>query len=299
MSRAGARSTVEDVRDYRSEANERWVGFPHRPGDIVISTRTKSGTTWVQMICALLIFQTPELPAPLTLLSPWVDAEHEPLEEVLARVEAQDHRRFLKTHTPLDGLPLRPDVTYVVVGRHPLDVGLSLHHHVANLDHRRIAALTGREVDVRPVLDARTWSTWWASTDDPPDERLDRVPGVVHHAADAWARRDEPNVVLVHYQDLHDDLGGEMARLADRLGISVEEARWPALVEAASFDAMRDRAGDRAPDHLGVLRDRRAFFRSGRSGEGAALLDAAQLAAYEARVAAMAPPDLVAWLHRP
>ena len=60
---------------YRSpdEDSARWLGFPSRDGDIVISTRSKTGTTWVQMICALLIFQAPELPAPLAQLSPWLD----------------------------------------------------------------------------------------------------------------------------------------------------------------------------------------------------------------------------------
>ena len=57
---------------YRSpdEDSGRWLDFEYRDGDIVISTCSKSGTTWVQMICALLVFQTPELPAPLGELSP-------------------------------------------------------------------------------------------------------------------------------------------------------------------------------------------------------------------------------------
>ena len=37
------------------------------------------------MICALLVFQTPELPSPLAQLSPWVDWLVVPHEEVLAR----------------------------------------------------------------------------------------------------------------------------------------------------------------------------------------------------------------------
>ena len=55
----------EPVR-YQSpdEDSGRWHGFEFRPGDIVISTRSKSGTTWMQMICLLLIFETPELPGP-------------------------------------------------------------------------------------------------------------------------------------------------------------------------------------------------------------------------------------------
>ena len=52
------------------EDSARWTGFPFRDGDIVISTRSKTGTTWVQMICALLVFQTPELPEPVARLSP-------------------------------------------------------------------------------------------------------------------------------------------------------------------------------------------------------------------------------------
>ena len=46
------------IHRYRSDEEDsaRWTGFPFRDGDIVISTRSKSGTTWMQMICALLVF---------------------------------------------------------------------------------------------------------------------------------------------------------------------------------------------------------------------------------------------------
>src|ERR1700680_4877353 len=94
-------------RRYRSpdEDSCRWLGFPFRAGDIVISSRSKHGTTWVQMICALLVFQRPELPAPLWELSPWLDWLVTPCSDVFARLAAQRHRRFMKTHTPLDGIP--------------------------------------------------------------------------------------------------------------------------------------------------------------------------------------------------
>ena len=108
-------------RRYRShdEDSARWIGFPYRDDDIVIGTRSKTGTTWVQMICALLIFQQPRLPAPIAQLSPWLDHLIAPREQVLAQLAAQQHRRFIKTHTPLDGIPLDPRVTYLVTARHP------------------------------------------------------------------------------------------------------------------------------------------------------------------------------------
>ena len=89
--------------------SERWERFEHRPGDIVISTPPKSGTTWTQMLCALMIFDGPAFPAKLDAISPWLDMRIRSEDEVFAMYDRQTHRRFIKTHTPLDGLPLRDD----------------------------------------------------------------------------------------------------------------------------------------------------------------------------------------------
>ena len=90
----------------------RWNGFVFRDDDIVISTPPKCGTTWTQMICALLVFQTPELPDQLDRLSPWLDMLTRDLPSVVADLDAQRHRRFIKSHAPYDGLP--HDATQVV-----------------------------------------------------------------------------------------------------------------------------------------------------------------------------------------
>jgi hypothetical protein len=281
------------------EDSARWEHFRFRDGDIVISTRSKSGTTWMQMICALLVFGSPDLPAPLPVLSPWLDHAIEPVEDVVRRLDAQQHRRFVKTHTPLDGIPVDERATYVVVARHPLDMAVSLYHQSDNIDRERLAELTGspaRSRPPRPVL--HDWLVQWVDAEVSPQEQMDSLPGVMHHLSDAWARRDAGNVVLVHYDDLLADLDGEMRRLAERLDLVGPDERWPALVDAASFARMRERADVLTPNPLGVLKDNRAFFRSGRSGAGREVLSAAELARYEERVAAAVPADLVAWLHR-
>ena len=288
---------------YRSadEDSSRWLGFPFRQGDIVISTRSKSGTTWVQMICALLVFQTSDLPAPLSELSPWLDWLVTPRDEVYARLAAQDHRRFVKTHTPLDGIPLDPRVIYVVVARHPLDMAVSLYHQGDNLDRERIRRLTGQpepdgQAVPRPPL--HEWLVSWIDRDVRPREEMDSLPGVMWHLSDAWVRRNEPYIVLVHYDDLCADLEGEMRRLASLLDITVPEPLWPDLVRAATFEHMKARADTVVPDPSGVLKDSQAFFRRGTSGAGSELLTDEELAHYETRTAQLAPPDLLAWLHR-
>ena len=118
----------------------------------------------------------------------------------------------------------------------------------------------------------------------------------MRHLADAWARRDEPNVLLVHYDDLSADLAGQMRWLAGQLGIAVAKETWPSLVRAASFEAMRSRADQFVPT-AGIFKDNAAFFRRGTSGAGREILTADELAAYHARVTQLAPPDLLTWLH--
>lgn len=285
------------------EDSARWLDFDYRPGDIVISARSKSGTTWVQMICALLVLQTPELPAPLARLSPWLDWLVVPREQVYAELAAQRHRRFIKTHTPLDGIPLDPRATYLVVARHPLDAAVSLYHQSDNLDRDRIRQLTGQPQPPTQLPAPRPpvaeWLESWIERDADPRSELDSLPGVMWHLSDAWARRQQANVVLLHYADLSDDLDAAMRGLADRLGVTVPEPRWPDLVAAARFPAMRQRARYLAPDRSGVLKDATRFFRSGGSGTGSAMLDDRALASYTSRVARLAPADLLAWLHRP
>jgi aryl sulfotransferase len=286
---------------YRSadEDSIRWCGFPFRSGDIVISARSRSGTTWTQMICALLVFQTSELPAPLGQLSPWLDWLVAPRDEVFARLSAQRHRRIIKTHTPLDGIPWDTRATYVVVARNPLDAAVSMYHHYDNIDRERYCQLTGQTNGDKPRRPpVGEWLLSWIDADEEPRTQLDSLPGMMYHLAGAWALRAESNVVLVHYDDLATDLEGEMRRLAARLEIDISDHLWPALVESATFAGMRARSAQLAPGPAGMFKNSEAFFRRGFSGAGRDLLSDRELAHYRARAEQLAPPDLVAWLHR-
>jgi aryl sulfotransferase len=286
------------------EDSARWSDLRLRSDDIVISAPSKSGTTWIQMICALLVVQTPDLPAPLTALSPWLDMKIRPMDEVLAQLDAQRHRRFIKTHTPLDGLPSHPGVTYLAVGRDPRDVAVSLHHQHENLDRVMIQRLLGDpapEQSATTPAERRTEREMflaWLANDDSPYENLDSLRGLAWQQSVAWARRHDPAVALVHYGDLSRDLAGQMRRLAHRLGITVPERRWPTLVEAATFDQMRHRADDLVPnERQPIFKANIRFFRSGQSGQWRAWLTPDDAAAYAERIGTLAAPELIHWLH--
>ncbi|MFN8590348.1 MAG: sulfotransferase domain-containing protein [Thermomicrobiales bacterium] len=285
----------------------RWDRFVFRPGDIVISTPPKSGTTWTQMLCALLIFDGPTFPAPLEQLSPWLDMNNRPLAEVMTAYGIQEHRRFIKTHTPLDGLPLSPDVTYLVVGRDPRDIAISYEHHAANMNFAHFLALREAavgnddlaELPARRVLADDPVQRFWNFVGDESPGTPPTLSSVLHHLDTAWQRRRQPNVALFHFADLSVDLVGELLRLARVLGIPCSPDRARELAPEASLARMRERGGEVAPSaSQGNWKDVRAFFRSGGAGEWRTRLSAADLAAYEARVAELVDPDLAAWAHR-
>lgn len=286
------------------EDSARWDGFRFRSGDIVISAPSKTGTTWTQMVCALLVFQTADLPAPLTTLSPWMDMCVRPVGQVFEHLEAQTHRRFVKTHTPLDGVPADSRATYLAVARHPLDVAVSLRHQGNNLDREVIRRLLNESAPSETgssslaASDERSSLLRWMTNDESPLGNLDSLRGLLWQTSAAWSRRDQPNVVLVHYSDLSTDLEAEMRRIADRLEIVVPDQTWPELVEAATFALMKKRSADLVPDErLGIMKSTDAFFRSGSGGEWRQWLTDEDLARYDERVAELAAPDLAAWLH--
>ena len=287
--------------------SERWSAFEHRPGDVVISTPPKAGTTWTQMLCALLVFDSTDLPAPLDTLSPWLDMKTRSDDEVFAMLDAQQHRRFIKTHTPLDGLPLRDDVTYLVVGRDPRDIAVSWEHHMANADVERIVGirigavgaddLTDRDVPKPPIEDPRERFLDWIDRPFEPG-MIASLEHVLHHLHTGWQRRHAPNVALFHYADYRADLVGEMEQLAATLGLDRSRDRIEQLARAASLDRMRADAARVVPDSTHrIWKDPAAFFRAGGHGEWAERLQPGDAEHYAARVAELVEPELAQWTH--
>ncbi len=290
--------------------SSRWEGFSFRPGDIVISTPPKCGTTWTQRICALLIFQTPALDKSLSTLSPWIDMLTRPLSAITADLEAQRHRRFIKSHTPLDGLPYDERVTYLCVGRDPRDVALSWDNHIANADMEALLGARDAAVgnaDIAEMLEQgppaqpgsekdRFWA--WVENITPATEVPSSLQAVLHHLSTFWQARKRNNIVMLHYDDLKADLEGAMRALADRLSIDVPEDRWPALVEAATFEEMKRDADKTAPGVTeSIWKDNKQFFSSGTSGQWRRLFEDGDQARYDARVRELANADFAAWAH--
>jgi aryl sulfotransferase len=285
------------MRRYRSFIcdSSRWDGFALRPDDVIVTTPPKAGTTWMQHCCLQLIHGGPA-PAPLSEIAPWLDQSLEPIEDVVARLDAQTHRRVIKTHTPMDGIPWSDEVTYIGVGRDPRDTVLSFMDHSTNFDRERAAELRSRAVaDAPPTPIGFDSIRGWIEEDSPPERFGSTLRFTAHHLSELWARRDRPNVHLFHYADMRRDLAGELARLAAALGVDASAIDPDAL----SFESMKANAAEMAPNaSSGIFLSSERFFAAGRTGAWRDAFSAEDLAAYDARIAELCPDEeLRAWLH--
>lgn len=281
----------------------RWDYFEPRADDIIIATSYKAGTTWTQAIVAHLLFPDGDLPAGPAELSPWLDMRTIPLELVLNGLRAQQHRRFVKTHLPLDGMIYDPRFKYLYVARDARDVFMSLWNHyttmtdefftLANLLPGRV----GPELPRPPGDIHACWHDWmtrslfeWESDGWPYWSHLSNVQSW-------WKHRELPNIQLVHYADLLADTEGGIRRIAEFLEIDVPARAWPRIVQSVSLSEMK-RQGPRYAPGGGQFWKGGAdtFLHKGTNGRWRGVLSDEELALYDAACARALTPECREWL---
>ncbi len=294
---------IEHVYKNHHLDSTRWDHIPLRPDDIVISTAYKAGTTFTQTIVANLIFWDSPPPEPLLAPSWWIEMRRHPIENVRDDLESQRHRRFLKSHVGLDGIPYREEVRYIFVARDPRDVFMSLWNHYTNHNPELVEQLNGTPGRVGdpfpwpPPDEARTlWRDWisrgWF------DWESDGWPywSLLHHAETWWRFRHLPNILCVHYADLLAELESQVARIASFLGMELPASAIERAAERSRFDSVKKNA-DRVVGDMswGFEGGSQTFIHKGTNGRWKGVLDEEDLSLYR-RAMGRLPPDLAHWL---
>ncbi len=272
-----------------------WNGFAFRDDDIVIATYAKSGTTWTQQIVAQLLFDGAE-DLPVADMSPWLDLRVPPAEAKLQALEAQQHRRFIKTHLPVDALVYSPRAKYIYVARDGRDVVWSMYNHHANANALWYQLLNDTPGRVGPPIEPppasiRQYFLDWMDRDGHPFWPF------WENIRSWWEIRDLPNLMLLHFDELKRDLPGAMRRIAGFLGVDIDEARFPAQVEHCTFDWMKANATKSTPLG-GAIWDGGAdvFINKGTNGRWRDVLTAGDNQRYEAAARDRLGLECAAWL---
>ncbi len=222
-----------------------WNDFEFRDDDIIISTYAKAGTTWLQQIVAQLLFNSQE-GLEVAEMSPWMDLRVPPKEIKLPAVAAQKHRRFMKTHLPVDALVFSPRAKYLYIGRDGRDIIWSFYNHHFTAKENWYQALNDTPGRVGPPIEKpspsiRQYFHDWLDKNGHPWWPF------WENIISWWAIRHLPNVFFLHFAGLKRDMAGEIRRIAEFLAIPIDESRWEEILTHCSFDYMKEHATKSVP----------------------------------------------------
>lgn len=279
--------------------SRRWDHILLRAGDIIIATPGKSGTTWVQQIVGQLISEGAEgvhfLHSPCpdhTLESPW---------KILHQLSSQQHRRFIKTHLPTEALPYDPNVKYIFVGRDVRDMVWSAHHQLSNFTDHALGAYNDRPGRVGPPIvrpaDVRSFYHSFLATGETPTFSDGRGPwSLWEHYRGWWQARNVANILLIHFNQLKADLPGAIRHIAAFLGVAIDEARLPMIVEHCGIDYMRAEASRLEMLDRLFVGGGADFVHKGTNGRWRAQLSEEEIAMCDAQAIEHLGPECARWV---
>jgi peroxiredoxin len=183
------------------------------PDDIFIVTYPRSGTTWMQMILyQLTTGGTMDFPH-ITTVCPWFERS---LKDGTA-YDALSAPRVFKSHLSYRKIPKGP-CRYLYVARDGKDVAVSYYHFYTT--HMGFKG-TFDDFFPRFLRGEVHYGSWF------------------RHVRGWWQHRNDPNVLLLRYEDLAADLPGRLRRIAAFCGLEVAPERWPGILERCSFAFMK------------------------------------------------------------
>jgi aryl sulfotransferase len=272
--------------------SKRWDRFHFRSGDTVVVSWARSGTTLTQQIVAQLIFGG-DKDLMGASVSPWIELRVPP--DTIVAANSQTHRRILKTHLPLPALVFSPKAKYLYVGRDPRDVLWSMHHHHSSFTAQAYDRFNGVPGRVGPALeppnpDVRAYYHEWLDRDGYPFWPF------WSHVQGWWNARHLPNVLLLHFADLTQDLPREIRRVAAFLDLEVDAELLSRTQRHCDLEFMRRQASKVTALNVLFQGGGRAFVYKGTTGRWRDVLSDEEIAKCDSIAARELSPDCARWL---
>ena len=247
-----------------------FAGYQPGPQDVFIVTYAKSGTNWMMQIVTQLAWHGKAEFAHIHEMVPWPDSQlfgpmakyGIPIEDDSVWKAAPERMRAIKSHLNFEHLPYSEQARYICVIRDPKDVFVSGTHFFKTIFGR--------------ALSKETWIQLFQSEDFP-------VGGSwAVNAAQSWAQRHRPNVLVLSFKSMKRDLEGTVRKVADFLNVRLSEDEFQEVVARSSFDYMKRHDSQFEMWDLVPWRKHAAMIRKGAQGGSSELLTPEQQSAMDA-----------------
>jgi len=239
-------------------------GYEPVPGDVFVSTFSKSGTNWMMQIAHQIAFRGNGDYANIHDVVSWPDMDRNrrrkmsvDLESSIVRDASPTGLRVIKTHLGAVHVPVSDAARYIVVIRDPKEVFVSSYFFASG--------------PAGPLMPGpETWFRLFTADRFP----MDFGTNWAEHTASYWALRDRENVLVLFFAEMKKDLRKAVADVARFLGVELTPEEMQEVIRKSSFDYMKgidDRFQPVDPDSMPWGKGF-TMMRSGRAGASGELL---------------------------
>ena len=204
--------------------DESWLkgqNFQPRNTDIIVAGSAKTGTTWIQQIVHQLQTGGDMDFDEMFDLGPMVEFAYDL--QVDLEAEQKVFPRCFKTHYWYPRCP--KGAKYIWIVREPCAAAYSLYNML------RGWVFQPEEVPLVIYLKAM-----WLSQGEP--QRITEHASYFHHLTSWWPHRNDPNVLLVFYEDLKECYESSVRSIAEFMGIT-DEGHIHVALERGTFEFMK------------------------------------------------------------
>ena len=225
-----------------------WEKYTKRDDDIIIASTIKSGTTWLQQIVTQIVFEG-KYEGKITDISLWVDSQRTMNEcKILEIIDNQTHRRIFKTHSMYDDVCVNMNEKnkYIFITRDFRDVVWSWFNHIQIDPLKDIDELFG---EVNKARDEKElWDILMNTKHIFRSKSKKSMTWTYFDTVSSWIkRRDMNNVLIIHYNNLKQDLDCCVKNIARFLGYNHSDQIIDDIVKHSTFDWMKTSAEKYAP----------------------------------------------------
>ena len=237
-------------------------GYTPDKHDIVVCTFGKSGTNWALQIVTQTAWYGEAEFNHIHDIVPWAEAQMLPYIVELDKPTYEQSPaglRALKTHFESEYVPYAESSKYITVIRDPKDVLLSAWFFIRNL----MPVIRDLNIDdfIDMFLEGATIFGSWS-----------------RHTAGYWNWRDRPNVLILFYSEMIQDLAESVRRISHHMSVNLTEEQFSKVVYKSGFAYMQEHDKKFAPNIPGLTRNSRKpiMVRAGKTGSARDVLNSEQ-----------------------